>query len=93
MVKELDIKIKMISAVNEALDFKLKNPLASEEEVFEKLSKFLGKEKDKEANLAMIAAISKTYNVYETSKNKKQKEIINKLMAELPFILNNIDKK
>ncbi|MCX6748792.1 MAG: hypothetical protein NT076_04250 [Candidatus Pacearchaeota archaeon] len=93
MVKELDIKIKMISAVNETLDFKIKNPLASEEEVYTKLAKTLSREKDKDTNLAMIAAISKTYNVFEFSKNKKQKEIINKLMAELPSILNNIDKK
>jgi len=91
MVKELDIKVSMISAVNEALNFKIKNPMSSEEDVFTKLSRTLAREKDKETKLAMIAAISKSLKIYENSKNKKEKEIINKIMAELPSILDNID--
>jgi len=91
MVKELDVKIKMISAVNEALDFMFENPLASEEQVFEKLSETLAKEKDKDTNLAMIAAVSRAYKTFELTKNKKQKEIINKIMTELPLILDKIE--
>ncbi len=91
MVKELDIKVSMISAVNEALNFKIKNPLASDEDVYTKLSRTLARGKDKDTKLAMIAAISKSLKVYELSKNKKEKEIISKIMAELPSILDNID--
>lgn len=84
----INIKIKMISAVTEALMFKNKNQYASDEEILKHISKFVSSEKNRLTKLAMIASASKALDIA----NKIKKEIINKTLKELPSILKNIDK-
>ena len=89
--KELDIKVKMISAVTEALSYKRKNPLLENEKVIKHISKFVSKE-SKGIQFAMIAASSKALSITEKNSKLTDKEIIKKVLVMLPLILDNVDK-
>ena len=87
-----EIKIKMVSAVNEALNFRKSQ--ANNEEILKHITKFVSSEKNKQTKLAMIASVSRALNIADTSKTKlRDKEIIKLTIKELQSILENINKK
>jgi len=86
--KDVDIKIKMISAVTEALAFRRIEQ--DNEKILSHISLLVSGEKNEETKLAMIAAASKSLEVADAG--LKDKEIIKKVIQDSQNILKNIKK-
>ncbi len=90
MVKEVDIEVRMIAAISEALNYKRKNPPFDTEKILKHISKFIKQEKSR-TQIAMIAATSKAVGLIEKDNSLADREIIKKIMPELKEISNRID--
>jgi len=86
--KDVDIKIKMISAVTEALAFRRIEQ--DNEKILSHISLLVSGEKNEETKLAMIAAASKSLEIAE--KGLRDKEIIKRIALDSQNILKNIKK-
>ena len=88
-ISEIDKKVKMISSVSQALSFRKKNSNADNEEILKHISQFVKQEKDKQTKLLMIAASSKALQILDKAPFLTDREIIRKVMQDLPEILEN----
>jgi len=86
-----EIKVKMLSAVTEALKLKKQDKFADSEQILKTITRFAEKEKSKKTQLAMIAAASKTLSISERMHFISEKEVIRKVMPELSKILEKVD--
>jgi len=88
--KKDDVKVKMISALTEALNYRKKNPKADEEAIMKQVARFVSKEKNEDSKIAMIAAASRGIKMLER-KEMLDRQVIKQVMAELPEIINKIE--
>jgi hypothetical protein len=87
--KNLDDKIKMISAVSRALELRKLN--SDNEKILGEISSFASSEKNPEVKLGMIAAASKALEIADQDSRLKEKDVIKKVMASLSTIKRTID--
>ena len=87
----MEKKIKMISAVTEALKAKKRNPHLANEEVLKHISGFIFAERNQQTKIGMMAAASKALEI--TNKNPKltEKEVIREVMGSLSGIVEGMD--
>lgn len=83
----MEEKIKMMTAVSEALALKKRNPQMDTEKILQYISKFVSDENTK-TQIKMIAAASNALSIAEKNANIKEKEIMKRVMKELPVIIS-----
>lgn len=88
--KDVNLEVKMISAVNQALSFRKKNPKADDEAIMKHIALFASQEKNSYAKLGMIASVARTLKILQ-KEDLADRVIIKRVMAELPEIINNIE--
>jgi hypothetical protein len=89
---KIDIKVKMVSAVTEVLKFKKENPRANYEQSLQHISNIVKKEKNQYIKLGMVSSASKALSILEREPRLKDKDVMRKIVDELPKILEKIDK-
>jgi hypothetical protein len=89
----MEDKIKMISAATQVLTFRKSNPLAIDEEIFQHVTDYIAQEgiRDEKTRRAMIATASRTFKLSRECPNLSEKEILKKVMEDIPEILTNIE--
>ena len=85
--------VNMIAAVSKALAFRKNNPRADSEMIMKHVSRFIEATEDDGAKLGMIAASSRAVYILEREPNLTDKEIIKRVMKELPEIKSRIDEE
>lgn len=85
--------VKMVSAITEVLSYRKQNPMAKEEDILHHIFKFARIEKDKKTKMGMLAAASKTVQIFEKNPRLTEKEVIREVMKELPGILLTINEE
>lgn len=86
-----DIKLAMVMAVNEVLEYKDKKPFAGAEEILQFVMRNI-KTKG-EAKIGAMAAASRALNYKEKNPEMKNKEIMQLIMNRSSEILNSIVKE
>lgn len=80
-------KIAIVAAVSKALDYKNKNPNASDEEIFQHIMKEISA--TKKTKMAIIAAVNKA--LHYKNENIKDKEVLQRVMNELNLIIEKVE--
>jgi hypothetical protein len=91
----MELKIKMISSATRILSFIKENPLAIDEEIFQHVSDYISEEgvKDEKIRRGMIASASRTLNLARKNQNLSEKEILKRIIEEIPSISANLDEE
>jgi hypothetical protein len=89
----MEIKIRMISAVSETINFFKKNPNAIDEDIFQNVSDFIEKESrrlDENTKIAMIASASKAYNIVKNNPKFSEKETLRIFIEQMPELMQEL---
>lgn len=78
--------INIVVGANEILSFRKKNKLFSETTAMEHVLDFLKNKKFKKSRVEILIGASRALDIIERNKNIKDKEIILKIMQDLPNI-------
>lgn len=89
----MEIKIKMVSAASEALNFRKQKPNAIDEETFQYISDFIESQKinNQKIKIAMVASAEKALKMARENPNLSDKELLKRFMDEIPDILYNME--
>lgn len=87
----LDIEVRMVSAISHAVKHKKQNKFFTNEEVLKEVSKFIEAENNYPTQMAMIAAASKALTLSDQFPNLSERQLIKKIMPELQEILSKVD--
>jgi hydroxymethylpyrimidine/phosphomethylpyrimidine kinase len=89
-MSEVNIQVSMMTAVTETLKFKRGNPKVDHEKIMQHISNMAKNVRNQNAKIGMVAAASKTLLILEKEPNLTDKEVMKRVMEELPNILENI---
>jgi hypothetical protein len=87
---KIDIKVKMMAAVAEALKYRKGNPSMEYGRIMQHISDMVRKERNQHTQLGMIAAASKALTISEKEPRLKEREVMKRVMEQLPEILEKI---
>ena len=94
MAKEIDPierKISMVAAASEALAYKKKNPAHDSDRVMQYISRSVAIGKDEITKMGMIAAATEALTICEKQPALNEKDVLRKVMSNLPGIINTIN--
>jgi len=89
-MSQVDIKVNMMTAVTEVLNFRKNNPNADHEKIMQHISNIAKNTRNHQAKLGMIASASKALSIIEKNPRLTDKEVIKQVMEEIPNILQKI---
>lgn len=84
------LEVSMIAAVTQALTYKRYYPEANNDKAIDHVVKYASVTKNQIAQFAMIAAASKALGMLERNSKLKEKDVLVKMMGELPKIIDDV---
>jgi len=89
-MSHVDKQVHMMSAVTEVLKFRKGNPKVDNEKMMQHISNMAKNIRNQQTKIGMVAAASKALSIIEIEPNLTDKEVMKKVMNELPNILDNM---
>ncbi len=85
-----DVSMKLVPAVNIAIEYKRKNPYCVPEEVIDSVTKYASVQKSELVKFSMISSASKVIDLIDRNPKLNDKEVISKVMLEFPKIIEDV---
>ncbi|MFA7707602.1 MAG: hypothetical protein WCX73_01505 [Candidatus Pacearchaeota archaeon] len=92
----MEEKIRMISAAARVIEFRKRNPLAIDEEIFQDVSDYISQRKDikdEKIKVGMVAAAAKAFKISKENPKLNEKQILRKVMEEIPALFLEISQE
>lgn len=87
--------IKMVSAAARLMQFRKKNPLAIDEEIFQDVSDYISGMKDikdDKTKIGMVAAASRAFKISKENPKMNEKQVLRQVMTEIPEIILDLSE-